>query len=215
MLRTLAEKVDPKHAAIIVVDVQNDYCHENGACALRGVDVTDIQQMARNVNGLIEQAHRFGVPVIFVRTAQNQWTNSEVWLSRRKDISVQQLPICQENSWGAEYYIVQPGPEDCVVTKHRYSAFIETDLDLILRSRGIRTLIMTGVATNVCVESTLRDGFMKEYYIVLLDDGCAANTRAEHEATLHNVRQYFGEVATIAEVVDCWEKAAVTAGASS
>ncbi len=213
MLKTLAEKVDPKHAAIIVVDIQNDFCHDDGALGKRGLDMGDIQQMARNVKGLIQQAHRFNVPVIYIQTKQNTWTNSETWIARRRDISIEQLPICQEGTWGAEFYVVEPEARDCVVVKHRYSAFIETDLDLILRSQGIRTLIMTGVATNACVDSTLRDGYMKEYYIVALDDGCASTSPSAHQATLSNVEELFGDVARIKDVVACWETAAVPAGA--
>lgn len=83
---------------------------------------------------------------------------------------------------GAEFYEVSPLPEEIIVNKHRYSAFINTRLDSVLRSLRIETLIMTGVSTNVCVESTARDGFMLDYQIVMVQDACASYSRAAHDA---------------------------------
>jgi len=75
-----------------------------------------------------------------------------------------------------------------------------------LRSKGIRTLIMSGVATNVCVETTSRDGFMKDYYIVLLKD-CTAGTSEElHNNTLQNISRFFGEVVDSSDIIRCWQK---------
>jgi ureidoacrylate peracid hydrolase len=93
------------------------------------------------------------------------------------------------------------------VTKHRYSAFYNTDLDSILRSNGIRTIVLTGVATNVCVETTAREGFVRDYYVVLVSDGTATYSAQDHEATLRNIDRFFGEVATIADIVSVWKPA--------
>ena len=87
-----------------------------------------------------------------------------------------------------------------------YSAFIETDLDLILRSRGIRTLIMSGVATDVCVEMTAKVGFLKDYYIVLLRDLTATVYEESHNHTLRNIDLFYGEVIDSSDVVKCWKK---------
>jgi len=95
-------------------------------------------------------------------------------------------------------------PGECIVTKHRYSGFINTDLDLILRAQGIQTLIMTGTATNVCVESTARDGFMLDYYIVFLGDCTGTGDRNLHEATLQNISGAFGVVCNSTDVSAHW-----------
>ena len=91
-----------------------------------------------------------------------------------------------------------------IVTKHRYGAFEGTDLDLVLRSRGIRTVIMTGVATNVCVETTARQAFLKDYYVVFTSDCSAPFSQAAHDATLYNIDQFFGEVVTSEQIMACW-----------
>jgi ureidoacrylate peracid hydrolase len=90
---------------------------------------------------------------------------------------------------------LKPQAGDLVIPKSRYSGFYNSQLDSALRSRGIRNLIFCGIATNVCVESTLRDGFFLEYFGVLLDDAThQAGPRFVHEATVFNVETFFGWV---------------------
>ena len=113
--------------------------------------------------------------------------------------------MCAEGSWGGDFYAgVRPAPGDPLVTKHRFNAFHNTDLDVILRAHGIRTIILTGVATNVCVESTARDGFMRDYYVVFTADGTATYAEDDHRATLRNIDRFFGQVADLAELRAIW-----------
>ena len=203
---SLEEKVDPKHTALIVVDVQNDFCHSEGAFGRRGRDMSSVQSMVHTLVDLIAKARTANVPIIFVRTSHGTWTNSDVWLERAKDVSVSEIPICSDSSWGAEFYTVKPEPGDKIVVKHRYSAFYSTDLDVVLKARGIKTLVLTGVATNVCVETTARDAYQRDYYVVLVDNCSATFSIEDHQATLRNIRNHFGIVATADEVVRAWSK---------
>ena len=104
---------------------------------------------------------------------------------------------------GWDYALVdalQPEPGDIVIPKPRYSAFYNTGLDSMLRARGIRTLVFTGIATNVCVESTLRDGFFLEYFGVVLHDAThAAGPPFAQEAALYNIKTFFGWVSSVEE----------------
>ena len=109
-----------------------------------------------------------------------------------------------KGSWGAEFYEVLPEENDIIVNKHRYSAFVNTRLVSVLKTLKIETLIMTGVSTNVCVESTARDGFMLDYHIVLAADACASYSSAAHDMTLQNIEGYFGKVSEVAELIDIW-----------
>jgi ureidoacrylate peracid hydrolase len=103
-------------------------------------------------------------------------------------------------------FIPELTPEDgeVVVRKHRYSAFSGTNLDVILRAHEIRTCIVTGVSTNVCVESTLRAAFDLGYYIVVPRDATASWSEQLGDATLANVTHRFGIVSSVAEIVDAW-----------
>ena len=109
---------------------------------------------------------------------------------------------------GWDYELVDelsPAPQDIVIDKPRYSGFANTNFDSVLRSRGIRNLLLTGIATNVCVESTLRDGFFLEYFGVLLDDACyQAGPVEAHEATVYNVKTFFGWVSDVASMQQCF-----------
>lgn len=211
MARTLAEKVDPRQAALIVVDVQNDFCHPEGAAGRRGKDLSQVPGMIEHLQHLLAAARRVGLPILFIRTEHGPWTDSEAWLGRMRTPSEQQVRTCVEGTWGCEFYGVAPAPGERVVVKHRYSAMIGTDLDLILRARGIRTLLMAGIATNVCVESTTRDAYQMDYEIVFLADCCAAYSREDHEATLRNIAAHFGDVVCEEEVVAAWAAAPVAA----
>ncbi len=217
MLESLSKKVDSKHAALLVVDVQNDFAAEGGMMDREGGDLSMSQGIIPRLQQLIDEAHGAGVPVIFIRNVYNtdpNWYLSDVWLEQAKRArqgSYVIHSICAPDSWAGDFYKVQPTEKDVIVTKHRFSAFQDTDLDLILRSRGIRTLIMTGIATNVCVESTARDGFFRDYYIVFTSDCTATYSKEDHEGTLSNIRRYFGEVVAADEVSGCWKGAKLQA----
>ena len=212
MARTLMEKLDPRQAALVIVDVQNDFCHAEGAAGRRGKDLSQVAGMADHLSRFLGEARRVGLPVIFVRTEHGPWTDSETWLGRNKTAPEQRVPTCVEGTWGCDFYAVAPQPGERVVVKHRYSAFIGTDLDLILRARGIRTLLMAGIATNVCVESTARDGYMLDYEIVFLSDCSAAYSQEEHEGTLHNIANHFGDVVREEEAAATWAATAAAVG---
>lgn len=203
VLLTLEDKVDPRRAGLIVVDVQNDFCAPDGYFAKTGNDVSMVEAMIPRLEALIEGARAGGVPVVFVQAIYDEHFLSGPWKERniRRNLDV---PRCVTGSWGADFYRVKPAGSDLVVRKHRYSAFIDTELDMILRVRGIETLIMTGVATNVCVESTARDGFMKDYYIVFTADATATTSRALQEGTLQNIRDNFGVVVSSEEILKIW-----------
>jgi ureidoacrylate peracid hydrolase len=204
MARSLADKVDPRQAALIVVDVQNDFCHPEGAAGRRGKDLSQIAGMVEHLRPLLTEARRVGLPVIFIRAQNGPWTDSQAWLGRATSPTDPRGSSCLEDAWGSDFYGVAPLPDERVVVKHRYSAMIGTDLDLILRARGIRTLLITGISTNVCVESTTRDAYQMDYEIVLLADCCAAYSQADHDGTLRNVAAHFGDVVRAADVVAAW-----------
>jgi ureidoacrylate peracid hydrolase len=176
MLNTLSEKVDPKHSALILVDVQNDFCADGGAMHREGRDLTLVKRMIPRLERLLEASRTAKVPCIWIRCAYNTGPNhylSEVWLEqakRRRNGAYVSYPVCEPGEWNGDFFQVKPLPSEVIVTKHRYGAFEGTDLDLVLRSRGIRTVIMTGVATNVCVETTARQAFLKDYYVVFTSD---------------------------------------------
>jgi ureidoacrylate peracid hydrolase len=218
-LDTLEKKLDPDHCALLVIDVLNDFCADDGAMAREGLDVGAAQQLAERLPALIGAARAAGVFVVFVRNVYNTegYTYlSDTWLEqagRRREGSYVERPVCPPDSWGNDFYgAVRPLPGEPIVTKHRFDAFLDTDLALVLRSNAVRSLVVTGVATNVCVETTVRQAFVRDYHVVLPADGAAAYSADEHDASLVTIDRYFGQVVTSDDVIGVWERSRVAAG---
>ncbi|MCH8055513.1 MAG: cysteine hydrolase [Deltaproteobacteria bacterium] len=204
ILRNLQERCDPQWACLLVVDVQNDFVSPKGSCAQRGEDVSVAEAMVPILIRLIEKARRVALPIIYVKTTHSEWTDTPSWMYRKSQ--QKELNTCREGSWGAELYEgISPLPEERVVIKHRYSAFINTDLNTVLKAKGIQSVLVTGVATNVCVETTARDAYMYDYYVTMVEDCAAAYDAALHESTLENIRQHFGLVASSRDIIQTWQ----------
>jgi len=214
-LGSLKEKLQPAHTALLVVDMVNDFCADGGLISKDGRDITAAKALGARLPAFIDEARKAGVLVVFIRcvyTTERNFYLSDVWLeqaARKRKGGYTSIPVCRDGAWEGDYYCdVRPQAGDVVVTKHRYAAFHNTDLDLILRSNGVRTVAITGVVTNVCVETTAREAFVRDYYVIAVDDGCAAYSDADHKASLSNIDRFFGEVATIRQVATIWKDGA-------
>jgi ureidoacrylate peracid hydrolase len=210
-LGSMEDKVDPAHTALLVIDMQNDFCADGGLVSRDGRDLSAAQEMAKRLPAFIDAARKAGVLIVFVRNVYTTEANaylSDAWLeqaARKREGGYTRIPVCCDGEWNGDFYgDVRPAKNDVIVTKHRYSAFHATDLDLVLRSNGIRSLIVTGVVTNVCVETTARDGFVRDYYIVAAENGCAAYSQTDHVQSLSNIDRFFGEVASIEDICAIW-----------
>lgn len=213
-LGSLAEKLKPAHTALLVIDMVNDFCADGGLISKDGRDVTPAQALGKRLPDFISAARDAGVLVAFIRcvyTSEKNFYLSDVWLeqaARKRKGGYTRIPVCRDGEWEGEFYGgIKPQAGDVIVTKHRYDAFQGTDLELILRSNGIRTVALTGVVTNVCVETTARSAFVRDFYVVAVDDGCAAYVETDHKASLSNIDRFFGEVATIKQVSEIWNGA--------
>lgn len=207
---SLEDRVGPEHGMLIVVDMQNDFCHHDGIAGKRGRDMAFVQDMIPRLVNLVNQARSHNFPICFVKTSGNQWTNSPVWTEFKNP----QLLACAESTWGAEFHPgLEPRDGDMIVTKHRYSAFIGTDLDMLLRARGVKSLLVTGVGTGMCVFHTLTVGFMLDYYITLVEDCCATTYGPQaHNEAVALVKKHYGRIAASKEISDIWASKVRKAG---
>jgi isochorismate hydrolase len=143
-LRGLSAKVNAAHCALIVIDIQNDFCAPGGTVDREGGDTSRVREMLPTLQSLIDAARKVGVFVVFVRNAystEENWYLSDVWLEqasrRRNGEAFTKWDSCAPGSWQADFYDpIGPLPGEPIVTKHRYNAFHQTDLDLILRGHG-------------------------------------------------------------------------------
>jgi ureidoacrylate peracid hydrolase len=213
--------IDPAQTAVIVVDMQNAFASKGGYLDLYGVDISGAPAVVQHINRVLAASRPAGMRVVFL---QMGWEhdlcdagspNSPNWHKARALRLMRQRPDLQgklmiKGTW--DYALVddlKPEPQDLVVHKPRYSGFYSTNLDMLLRERGIRHLVFTGIATNVCVESTLRDAFFLEYFPLLVTDSAMqSGPSAQQEATIFNVQQFFGWVTTTDEYVAALQGAA-------
>lgn len=201
-----AELLAPDQTALMVIDMQNDFCAREGDAGRRGAQLEPVHAMVTRLQALIAAARSAGVKIVFVRTEHSAWSDSPSWRAR---LGKNRPPNCVPGSWGAEFFgPLQPEPGDLVVTKHRYSALMGTNLNLALRSNGIRTVVITGTKTNGCVDSTARDAYMHDYFVVVPPDGCVTGDGpAFHDAALKLLGHAFAALVPGPEVSSIWGNA--------
>jgi ureidoacrylate peracid hydrolase len=199
-----------------VIDMQNDFLHEQGKARREGSrDLGPMMEMVPRQARLIEAARASGVPVIFVlqTTLPDQASSSDVWIEARSRARYSGQDMCIDGSWGQEVISeLKPAPGDHFVKKYRYSGFVGTNLDLLLRSRGCRTVVCAGTSTNVCVEATAWDAFHHEYYVVYAADACASWDMALHASTLATAANRYATVAQVSDLISCWHDSGSAAG---
>jgi ureidoacrylate peracid hydrolase len=206
--------VDPAHAAIMVVDMQNAFASKGGMFDLSGLDISGARRVIEVLKKLLETVRSTGFQVVYLQMGYDAklttsgGPESPNWHKELALLLMQKRPelkgkVLTEGEWDWEVVEeLKPHPEDLIVNKTRYSGFYGTPLDSMLRTRGLRMLFFTGIATNVCVESTLRDAFFLDYWPVLLHDATMqAGPPMLQEATVRNVEGYLGWTLTSAEFV--------------
>lgn len=207
MLKDLRERVAPQHTALLIVDMQVDFCVDGAGTARAGRDLSRTKAIIPNLVKLRDAASAAGALVVHVGfwTLEEHLSDGGPWLAQRRRSTFSGDKLAMENSKGAEFIPeLSPKTGEVQIRKHRYSAFQGTDLDMILRANEIKTCIVTGVSTNVCVESTFRAAFEHGYYIAVPSDGTASWSKELGEATLQNVTHRFGLLTNVEEIVDAW-----------
>ena len=198
----LLQRIDPGNAAVVVVDVQNDFCHPEGLHGAAGKDLSGIERAAARLEAFLPAARGAGIPVVFLRNGHSPGSDTPEWLARHATPARAQT--CQVGSWGARFYRVAPTGEDVVVDKHRYSGFTGTSLEGALAGLGRRSLLICGVASNSCVESTLRDAVCRDYLATMVEDCCGAYSAEAHQRAVAAVSEGFGLVSTSTEIARLW-----------
>jgi ureidoacrylate peracid hydrolase len=212
-------EIDPSRTALIVIDMQNAFGSEGGMFDKAGIDITGIQQAVAPTAAAVETARRAGIKVVWIKMG---------FQPDLSDLGAEDVPngflflhlgvkdgVLTRDQWGTDVVDeLTPEEGEPVIYKTRFSAFYRTDLDELLRGYDAKHLIITGCTTSICVESTIRDAFFRDYHCILLQD-CAAEpmgrnlSRSNHEATVLLVERIFGSVSTSTDFI----KAVQPAGA--
>jgi ureidoacrylate peracid hydrolase len=207
-------QIDVHRSAVIVVDMQNAFVSKGGMFDVSGLDISAAGSVIRNNKKLIKAAREAGCKVVYLMMSYDSnyvdsggpespnW-HKELGLAMMRKNPAAWGKYVTRGSWDEEICSdLKPGPEDMVIRKSRYSGFHGTNLDSILKSYNIKYCLYTGVATNVCVESTLRHGYFLDYWPILVTDAVNnAGPPMTQKATLWNVESAFGWLATTADLV--------------
>ena len=207
-------QIDLLKTAVIVVDMQNAFMGKGGYFDLIGQDTSAAWKIVGPCREIIRAAREKGARIIYfqmgyspdlsdVGSADSPGYQKSSGLNFFRKHPELKDKLYFYGSWGAEIIEeLKPLKEDIVIRKQKYDGFIGTNLDVILRSLGTRYLFFLGIATNVCVESTLRHAFFLDYFPILVSDAVSQKgPNVTHEATLINVRSTFGWVTTSEKIL--------------
>jgi ureidoacrylate peracid hydrolase len=196
----LKVKVHPDHTALVLVDMQRDYCCEGGVLDKMGFDIKPSRELAPRLNEFVKQVRESLKFIVHLRMELNPDLRSPALAEHYERVGLQR----KHDPSYSEFYGVTPKEGEVIIPKYRYSGFVSTYFDKYLRSNAIKTLVLTGTATNVCVESTARDGFMRDYHIVVPKDMTEGTSPDAKKWSLLNIDTFFGEVVDSKDLLDCW-----------
>lgn len=195
--------VDPREAALIIIDMQNAFVAEGATFETPGA-----RAMIPRIEALLSFARAQHMPIV--------WTQSDHrppygGLMLRKFPPIASHRVLWRGEPSFDFYPDMPQPREapgeyCIV-KHKFDAFFETNLDAILRNHHVHTVVITGTATNACCESTARSAFMRDYQVAFLSDANATFDEAMHQATLRNIELLFGRVMTTPQLLSEMQQA--------
>jgi ureidoacrylate peracid hydrolase len=209
--------IDPAKTAVVVVDMQNDFGSKGGMFDRAGIDISGIQKAIAPTARVLASARRAGIKIVYLKMgyradlsdlgapdAPNRARHLRMFAVGQtiKTPDGKEGRVLIRDTWGTDIVNeLKPQTEDVLVYKHRFSGFYETELDSILKRAAIKHLIVTGCTTSVCVESTIRDAFFRDYHCVLLAD-CTSEPiardapRSNHDASILIIEILFGWVTT-------------------
>jgi len=196
------DRIKLKKMGILVIDIQNDFCHDNGIFAQQGLNVKPAQEVTLRIKAFIDEVRKYDVPVIYTRQIESREVSPENL--KRQFASGKLVPVCAPHSWGADFYQLWPAEGEEVIEKYTYDPFSNPRLKQILDEREVKTLVIGGVNTDICIDTTVRRAFTEGYQIVVPGDlVTSVNDDWNHNTSrlyLELFNKFFGRV-TQAEYV--------------
>jgi ureidoacrylate peracid hydrolase len=205
-LTEVADILAPSRTALLVIDVQNDFIHPEGWGGRHAPDGPSLRHVIPVINTLIAAARQAGVVVVYVVMEHGPDIDAPNYQARYIARGMADDILCRQGSWGAELdaELAAPRPEDIIIRRQSYDGFARTELDGLLRQRGVESCVATGVVTNLCVQTTIQHAFSLGYYVALASDGTAAASALEHDVALEGFRRFFGPVMTGRDIAALW-----------
>jgi ureidoacrylate peracid hydrolase len=192
-----------KPVALLIVDLQKDFLSPEGKLAEAGQDLSMMQATIGPIKKIITFARQQSLPIIFTQMIDGLKYRNEVGQYRFSKKEKNMENICAlEGTDGADFYEIFPKAQDKVIIKHNYCSFHQTELDAYLREKGIKTLIVVGVKTNACVETTIRTAYHKGYFVIVPRECVASDDQQAHLQSLKSIERYFGDVVKLEKLLN-------------
>lgn len=198
--------IAPERTALLLVDMQVDFAEPDGAMARAGADLSMVRAALRNAVLLADAARAAHVPCLFARLITRESGETDLlreWKKRRG--TEDDAPLCQEDTWGAEFVGPQPREREAVFSKSRYDAFSGTGLDAHLRGIKRDTLVIAGLTTECCVDSTARHAFERDYHVFIAADAVAAYEKDLHDGALKALELNCAMLVSSADIAAAWK----------
>jgi len=205
VLDGVTDRLSPRRSALVVVDMQNDFCAPGGYIDGIGKDVSGLAAIVPPLSRLIEAARQVRVPVVWLTACYEEQRIPPSMVAQKRRIGAAAI-CCERGSWGAQFFAVCPESGEAVFEKHTYSGFSNPDLERHVRVLSREALIFCGVQTNVCVESTLREAHSRGFDVAIVEDAVGSHAEMQHRATLANVSFLFGDVVMAADLARSWSE---------
>ncbi|MBX3093828.1 MAG: cysteine hydrolase [Cryobacterium sp.] len=201
-------RIPTARTALLVVDMQNGFCHPDGSFGKAGADVSGCADAIPGSVALIEAAHAAGVPVYATRAIHEPGLADWNMLAELPMYAgLVELGSCEEGTWDAAFVDGLPLDEqDRIYSKSRFSPFVETTIDADLRAAGIENLVTCGVGTSACVETTVRDASQRSYRTFIVAEGTGDISLDAHEHSLALMGSLFGYTVTLEDVLAAWSE---------
>ena len=215
----MEEVVDPRHTALLVVDMQNDFYAEGGVDQKYGRHLSNGNMLLEKLKFLIQEGRKAGVRIVYIQQTRLPSKMSSSGARVRFEMRMfglddpTRIPeFTLEGSWGEKIIEeIKPSDGDLIVKKHRSSAFLGTDMDMLLRANNIKTTLITGTVTEGCVDATARDALHHDYFVVVVRD-CVDSTRKDlHDAALKIMETRFDVVDSV-QLTLAWKKSVPIVG---
>ncbi|MBI4279463.1 MAG: cysteine hydrolase [Armatimonadetes bacterium] len=211
VLTTLEEILDPRRAAVLVVDMQNDLCAPGGLFDKLGFDLSPVRRIIPFIQRLLAGARAARVPVVHIQMTvlpdYASWAPAYIRF-HMKHLNLPPGTLeCLPGTWGWQVIDeLRPEPGDLTVSKWRSGGFTGTNLDLLLRGRGAESVVICGEATYACVESTVRDAMHLDYYTIVAPECVQGFDQDLHDAALRIMRSRI-DVVSLEEILNRWRVA--------
>lgn len=204
LLLGLANKVRPEHTALLIVDMQNDFCSPGGFIdRSTAFDASSTDGIVGNIQRLREAAAAQGVLTIHITSRFDEPSLNAP--ARERLVRKGMEPYCVPGTWGAQIIdALAPAPDERTMVKSTYDGFYGTDLDAMLAESGIATVVVTGLATDNCVAATAKGAFYRGYYVALPADACTSGTPQQQSAALTIADHAFAEICDADTVCSLW-----------